>query len=627
MQRLSNWGISTLAAVAVSLPITLQAAVPTSESLFPETTKGYLSVGSVDQLRAAWDKTQLGELTKDPAMKPFIEDLRRQLQEKWTKNHQKLGLTWDDLQDVPTGEVAIGLLLLSPTEIAVAITADVTGNLPKANALLEKVQQNMAAQKAVRSQRNVQGTNVTVFDVPKHGEEPAHQMIHYIREDLLVVSDNLRVIDGILARQNQTKNDSLGRLAAFDAITKRCRTAAGELVPHLRWFIEPFGYADAMRLSSSQPRKKGTDMLKIFREQGFTAIEGVGGFVNFSVAPYEILHRTYIHAPGNKTGERFTLAARMLDLPNGGTFTPPDWVPRDMANYVAGNVNTKNAFENSKTLVNDIVGDEVFEDVLESIRTDENGPRIDIRRDVVAHLGNRLTMVSDVQVPITPKSERMVVAIDTTDEKRLAEVIKNWMETDPDTRRREVNGHVVWEIVDEKAELPMVTIENSPLDDAGRKDDEPEEEKPLLPNSAVTVTHGHLFVATHIDVLAKVLADIDKRQKLSESPDYLRVEAELSKLAQPEQCGQAFIRTDDACRGVYELMRTGKMPESESMLGRLLNSLLGDGKEGVLREQRIDASKLPDYEMVRRYLGPAGITMTTEKEGWFLTGFTLHKDE
>jgi len=46
--------------------------VPTSESLFPETTKGYLSVGSVDQLREAWDKTQLGQLTKDPAMKPFI---------------------------------------------------------------------------------------------------------------------------------------------------------------------------------------------------------------------------------------------------------------------------------------------------------------------------------------------------------------------------------------------------------------------------------------------------------------------------------------------------------------------------------------------------------------------------
>jgi hypothetical protein len=604
------------------------AAVPPSETLLPSSTKGFLSVGSVDQLRAAWDKTQLGQLTQDPAMKPFMDDLRRQIQNNWTKTHHKLGITWDDLDGVPSGEVGVGMILLSPTDEALAIVSDIAGNQAKATAMLDKIQQNLAAQKAVRSQRNVHGTSVTVFDIPKRGDEPARQMIYFIKGDLLGASDNVKVIEGILGRLGQTRSDSLASVPAFQAIMKRCGAAAGELAPHVRWFVEPFGYADAMRLSSGQPRRKGTDMLKILREQGFTAIEGIGGFVNFSVAPYEVLHRTYAHAPGNKgAAERFTLAARMLEFPNGGNFTPPDWVPRDIATYIAGNLNSKNAFESSKTLVNEIVGDEVFEDVLESIRTDENGPRIDIRRDIIAHLGNRVTLISDIQLPVTPKSERMLVAVDTTDEKRLAEVIKSWMETDPDTRRREVNGHVVWEIVDEKSELPMVTIENSPLDaDAGKPEEPAENDKPLLPNSAVTVAHGHLFVATHVDILAKVLTEVGNGQKLSESPDYLRVEAELGKLAMKEQCGQAFTRTDDAYRGVYELLRTGKMPESESMFGKLLNSMLGEGKEGVLREQRIDGSKLPDYDMVRRYLGPAGATMTTEEEGWFLTGFTLNKE-
>jgi hypothetical protein len=54
--------------------------------------------------------------------------------------------------------------------------------------------------------------------------------------------------------------------------------------------------------------------------------------------------------------------------------------------------------------------------------------------------------------------------------------------------------------------------------------------------------------------------------------------------------------------------------------------MLGEGKEGVLRTQRIDGNKLPDYDMVRRYLGPAGMTMTTEEEGWFVTGFLLNKE-
>lgn len=627
MSRFWNWVGFAVAVAVLITQANSQAAVPPAENLLPNSTKGFLAVGSVDALRESWNKTQLGQLTQDPAMKPFVEDFKRQLQQKWTQTHRKLGITWDDLDGVPSGEVAVGLIMPSTTEVAVAILADVTGNLEKANALLDKIQANLAAQNAVRSQRNVLGASVTVFDIPKHEDEPARQMICVIKDDLLAACDNMRVIEGILGRQAQARNDSLASVGAFEAITKRCRAAAGELAPHLRWFVEPFGYADATRLSSGQPRKKGTDMLKILREQGFTAVEGIGGFVNFSAGQYEMLHRTFVHAPGNKTGERFSLAARMLEFPNGGNFTPPNWVPRDVATYITANVNTKNAFENSKTLVNEIVGDEVFEDVLESIRTDENGPMIDIRRDVISFLGNRVTLISDVQLPITPKSERMLVAVEAANEEHLAGVIRKWMETDPDTRRREINGHVVWEIVDEKAELPMVTIENSPLDNgADEPQPEEEEEKPLLPNSAVTVTHGHLFVATHIDILAKVLTEIDGGHRLAESPDYLRVEAEIAKLAQSEQFGLAFTRTDDAYRGAYELLRTGKMPESESMFGKLLNSMLGEGKEGVLRTQRIDGSKLPEFDMVRRYLGPAGMTMTTETDGWLLTGFTLNKE-
>jgi hypothetical protein len=224
----------------------------------------------------------------------------------------------------------------------------------------------------------------------------------------------------------------------------------------------------------------------------------------------------------------------------------------------------------------------------------------------------------------------MLVAVDTVDEKHLASVIKKWMESDPDTKRREINGHEVWEVVDEKAELPMVTIENSPEigNSLAKVDEEPEEkeEKALAPNSAVAVAHGHLFVATHIDILAKVLARVEEREMLANSADYRRVQAEIAKLAESEQFAQVFTRTDDAYRGTYELLRAGKMPEAESMMGKMLNSLLGDGKEGVLRTQRIDGSKLPEFDLVRRYLGPAGLTATTEADGWYLTGFTLSKD-
>ncbi len=603
--------------------------VPASEDLLPGTTKGYVSVADFDALEQAFNKTQIGQLAADPQMEPFVEDLKRQLSEKWTQTHEKLGLTWEDLDDVPTGEIAIALVMPSETRDATIILADVTGHEQQADALLKKVDEEMEKNKARRSERPLHGATAVVFDIPEKDDAPARQVVYVVHSGLLAACDEVDVLEDVVARlAGGAQSDRLAALPAFEAITKRCREASGELEPHARWFLEPFGYADAIRLE--KPKKRGTDMLKILKTEGFTAIEGIGGFVNFSVDKYEMLHRTFIYAPGNQEegAERFELSARMLKFPNGGNFLPPSWVPRDLATYAAMNIDTKNAFENSKTLVNQIVGDEVFEDVLESIKTDENGPRIDIRRDLIGYLGDRLTMISDLQVPITPKSERLLFAVDTKDDKVMAEVIRKWMETDPDTRKREIAGHVVWEIVDEQAELPMVTIEGSPLDAEPYAEEEAfeEEERALPPNSAVTVAYGQLFVATHIDILTKVLTQYENGAKLAGSADYLRVEAEINQLAQPEQFGQTFTRTDEAYRGVYELLRTGKMPESESMVGKILNGLLGDDTEGTLREQRIDGSKLPSYDMVRRYLGPAGMTMTSEKTGWLLTGFTLHKD-
>ena len=625
MARLS-WTSCTGLVLILCTQVVGYAAVPPTETLLPNTTKAYLSVANVDEFEAAFNKTQIGQLAADPAMKPFVDDLKRQLSEQWTKTHEKLGIGWEDLDGVPSGEVALALLMPTETSDAVVVLADVTGHEAQTSKLLARIDENMAARKATRTERKIQGATVVVFDIPKRDDIPARQVGYFVKDNLLAAADDLKVIEALLARQGGGKDDSLATFAPYRAIMDRCKQAAGDLAPQARWFLEPFGYADASRLD--QPKKRGTDMLKILKTEGFTAVEGVGGYVNLATDKFELLHRTFIHAPGNQAGgERFGLSARMLKFPNGGEFTPPNWVPRDLATYAAFNIDTKNAFENSKTLVNQVVGDEVFDDVLESIKTDENGPQIDIRKDLVGYLGDRVTMISDLQIPITPKSERLLFAIEAKDETHLAAVIKKWMETDPDTRKREIAGHVVWEIVDEKAELPMITIENSPFDRPKAEEEvEEEEERALPPNSAVTVAHGQLFVATHIDILTKILTEFENGTKLASSADYLRVQGELTSIAQPEQFGQSFTRTDEAYRGTYELLRTGKMPESESIMGKMLNSLLGEGKEGVLRAQRIDGSKLPDYDMVRRYLGPAGMTMTTEPTGWLLTGFTLTKE-
>jgi hypothetical protein len=610
------------------------ATPPASDTVFPNTTKGYIAVPSLDGLTASWQKTQIGQLMADPVMQPFDEDFRAQLRRKWQATHQRLGLTWDDFSDVPSGEAGIAVIQPLPGEHALALYADVTGREQQAAMLLAKVAKDLEGRKAKRSQRDSRGVQVTVYDVPKQGDIPGHQAAFFTHNNVLAGADNLKILEGMIERlqlAGQAK-DSLASLEAYHSVVDRCQKGAGDLQAQVRWFIEPFGYAEVMRSANLEPRKKREhDMLEILRHQGFTAIKGVGGFVNLGMDDRELLHRTYVYAPPVKKAgaERFELAARMLNFPNGGAFSPPDWVPREVATYASFNLKIKSAFEAAKTLVDEYVGDEVFQDIIEQILIDPNGPQIDIRKDLIGVLGERVTVISDYHLPITPKSERVLVAIETTNPTLLAETIKKSMEHDPDARRREFNGHVIWEMVEEEAPLPMVMIENQPgvaaAAAAPAAPQQNNQDPRLPPNSAVTVANGQLYWATHIDLLIKILAQTPDTEKLSDSVDLKVVEAELKQYAAAENSCMTFSRTDEEYRSVYELFRAGRMPESETLFGKLLNVVLGDSKPGVVRQQRIDGSKLPDFETVRRYFGPAGVTIASENDGWFLTGFTLNK--
>jgi hypothetical protein len=568
----------------------------------------------------------------DPIMQPFVKDFQRQLQGKWNQTHQKLGITWDDLSDVPSGEVALAIIEPSATEAALVLLVDVTGRKEKTATLLEKINTNLTTlHQAKVSQSDVAGSSVTSYAIPKSEHHPARSAHFCVKQDRLIATDNLEVLRGVLGRFAAPTEDSLSALPAFSAVVARCQKAAAEQVPHVRWFVEPFGYVEATRIANPDgPRRRGTDMLKILKNDGFTAIKGVGGFLHLATEKFEMLHQTAVYAPPVKAGEnRYELAANMLDFPNGGELKPQTWVPREIATYASFNLKPKKIFESSKTLVNAIVGDEVFDDVITSIEEDPNGPQINIRTDLVALLGGRATIVSDYLLPITPKSERMLIGVETTDEKALAATIEKSMKTDPDAKRREYKDHVIWEITNADTDVAMVVVENHPAFAMAKQEEDEDAEdtrERMLPNSAVTVAHGQLLVATHYDFLTKMLDDLAQREQLIDATEYQLVKTELDYLSGGKACAQAFSRTDEEYRAVYELIRTGRMPEAETVLGKLLNGVLGEGKEGVLRAQRINGQHLPDYDAVRRYFGPAGMTAVSEDDGWFLTGFTLSKE-
>jgi hypothetical protein len=330
---------------------------------------------------------------------------------------------------------------------------------------------------------------------------------------------------------------------------------------------------------------------------------------------------------------------KMFVLPNRKDFTPQPWVSREIAAYFTVYVDIQVAFDNFGPLFDEIMGEkDLWTQTLEGMKTDKSGPQIDLKKELIANLGQRVTMVSDYNLPVTTTSERLLWAIEAKDEAAVAKAIEKCVKNDPTIKRREIDGHVVWEIVEEedtgvpqlKVDVPALT----PKKEGGpskpdEKDDDQEKESHFLPHGAITVAYGQLFVASHIDFLIKTLKPLDENSRLATQAEFQQVWAiPSSKLGMKHQSSRSFAWTDRWVEPTYELIRQGKMPQSESLLARTLNSLAepaARGTKAAPRHQRIDGSKLPGYDVVRKALGPATTAMTSEPDGWFIKGVLLTK--
>jgi hypothetical protein len=343
------------------------------------------------------------------------------------------------------------------------------------------------------------------------------------------------------------------------------------------------------------------------------------------------VHRTMVYAPpvagrDPKSADKYNLAARMLRFPAGGNLTPQAWIPSDVATYVTLNWDVQTAYAAAESLVDEVVGEKgVFRDVVESLRDDPDGPRVDVDKNLVAKLGQRVTIIADNVLPIGPKSERKVLAIEVKDEAPVADTIARRMGSDKDMHRREFEGFVIWEQVETVSDVPKLEVE-TPGAEIQHADSDPatkklDHDEHFLPTHTICVAQGHLFLGSHIELLQKVLLQAKQGDNLKQSPDFRLIAQQATGLESGPISVRAFSRTDLAFRPTYELIRTGQMPQSETMLAKFLNAAMGDGKDGAPRKQKIDGHALPAFDVVRHYLGPAGTVVASLDDGWLCTGF------
>ncbi|HEV3022836.1 MAG TPA: hypothetical protein VGX76_10215, partial [Pirellulales bacterium] len=544
---------------------------PPAESLLPKSTKAFVSAPNFARLEANWGKTQFARLFDDPAMQPFGQDLRRQVDEKWLSTKPRLGLTYDDFRELAAGELTIAVVPNADGRAALVALIDVAGHDVTARATVEKLVAQLVRRGGKRSQHKVAGVTLELVTSPPSKPKGDRRTAAYALHDgRFIATDDAAVAEQLVERLAETSNDrvgdALGDLAAFQAVMARCGEGT-PLLPDIRWYVEPLGLAAELGPPRRVRRGHRNEYVELLANQGFDAVQAIGGHLNFGVNGCAWVHRTFAFAP-----PPYELAMRMVVLPNGDGLAPPAWTPPDVTSYTALRCDLTNAFDHAGTLVDELNGIEgLFDDTLESI---ENDTGLDLRRDLLAHLGERITIVSENKLPITPASQRRLLAIEGKTPDALRATLAKSFDGDPRVTRRMLGEHEIWELSPEDDDEPVVPV--VPLRSRRAAATQPGAVRPAddvrteLPDSLIALAHGQLFISTDESLLAKALAAPGEGRSLAAEADCRAVLAECTRLGAKQPCAMGFSRSDEARRLSYELFRQGKLRESDAFLSSLL---------------------------------------------------------
>ena len=610
-----------------------RAAVPSSETLLPSNTVAYLSVADPADLEARFNRTQLGLLAQEPSLKPFVDQVRDNITEKMGDFRERVGITMDDLRGVAGGELAWGIIARADDKAASVLLVDTTGNAAARDALIAKIDTYLKDRKAKKTTSQASGVSITHYDVPAKEEGgEAQSASYFVSGDLLCVVDQQAVAEQMAGRLDGRAADTIRSLPEYEAVMAKCKDGLEFRDGHVRWFIRPFELVDALRTIRPHDETREDRAVQL-REQGFDALKGIGGLINVSPdSSRDFIHRTFVYAPaveGAEQGKKYMLAMNMFSTPNSTKMPLHNWTPRMVARYTTLNLDLLNAFDHVGTLFDSMIAGypDAFDTAMERFKSDPFGPEIDFRNDIIASLGKRVCVMTDYTLPIDTNSERFLVAIEVDPKKMdtLKVAIGKYLKNDGYIKK-ELEGREIWEFQPQEEEDFDIGLDGGLLDG----EEEVVEDKRLLTHSAVCATDGQLFIASDVEFLRLAFKQAAVNESLADSFDYQAVEAALSRLAPGERCSWSFTRTDEVMRPTYALLRENRLPQSESFFARMLNEMLTPAdaqKNQLLREQKLDGSKLPSFELARRYFGPSGRAVRADEDGWLFNGVVLNKAE
>lgn len=608
------------------------AQLPPSESILSADAKGWISFPDYATMSKRFETTQWGIIFQDPKLKPFEKQLRDYFNEQLSVSERQLGVRIDDLRGVASGEISSAAFQWGPENAPVrgfTLLVDTTGNRQAADALVVKVAAALQKKGGQIQRGPFKDGNVTKATI-KDRNNVAHTIEYFVNARMLLATNSHLLLDDVHKRLALPNGqDSLARSERFQSVEKKLDAALPMLDPDVDWYVIPLDYSAIIRDANESPSRRRRDKIKVLRRQGFDALEAVGGRVGFAQQNRDATSVTFVLSPKNKRVK----AALALAFPPHPALPADEWISESAGAAAEISWDLPTAFANLKGLVDDWLNQEGYaEAVLGEMAIDPKGLEIDIEKQVIAQTKGRISVSREVILPVTKTSEKILVGVPLVAPAKLYNLLDQRLKRDPSIRIKELkSGRKVWELPPGKKKSDRPNPGFGPKPGFGNGAPKPKRVVAAV-NPGITIHNGRFFYCNDWKHLVKfVESDWTKIKKLTNDPDYIRVKQELDRVAAKEMGGisvSQFRRLAEAYRINFELARQNKVGESDTIILRLIRSLLTQDEEEddtKSESKKIDGTKLPPFNAIEKKLGFSGYRVYTRDDGWMIYSVVLPK--
>lgn len=554
-----------LAHVFVVTTSSFAAEKTAGEAWLPRETLVFFSIGNVPEFKQKYDKSSMGELLREPQLKPFLSDMEKKFDEASAEMEKEVGVSLMELVGLPQGDLTFALVEKPAQKLAIVLALEFGESKATMDKLLKKMDEALEKEQAEHTTEEINKVNIQIYTLKNpEPDNPFKTITYFTTNTHFVMSTELEALKDVVERWDGNSTDNLAINDQFKYIQSQCKVESGD--PLVKWYVNPIGLIQSgISMAQTQFPQAGmaAGFLPLFGVDGW---KGWGGSMDLDEGEFEAISNSFVYADNPR-------GVLGLFLFPADQLAPPKWVPAEIGTYMAANWSILGAYTSIESMVDSFQGRGATARFLDSVA--DQGPMIHPKKDLIDHMDGRIHLLQSELKETgegAPPTPQVMVAFGLKDAEKMKKTLAQAAKSgNANLETREFNGETIYEF-------------GSPDNDQ------------LM---AMVVTAGQLVVTNDTPLLQGMMRGESSRTSLVDSDDYKKI----AKFFPSKTSMLSFQRSDTQMKTYYDLLKN-----SDS------------NWEGI------DVSKLPPFEVISKYLQPSGGYTVPDKKGAKSVNFSLKRN-